>query len=270
MSTAKALDKFYTNENIVNKCVDILKEKLNIQKKDIIIEPSAGSGVWIPYIKKLTDKYDFLDISPEHYEIKKCDYLTYNYTHTHDESVYVVGNPPFGKQCSLCLKFINHSASFADYIAFVLPKSFNKESIKEKVHKQLSLMHSEDLPKNSFNINKELHDVPCVFQIWKKEILLRNPIRKLQPIGYSFVKCNENPDIWFRRVGVYAGTIDSVEGPVCTKSVQSHYFIKFERFSRSLFDKLKSIDFSIESCKTVGPKSISKQEIIKKYNILFT
>ena len=165
---------------------------------------------------------------------------------------------------------MNHSVSFADYIAFVLPRSFNKESVQNKVHKQIHLVHSEDLPEHSFNINKELHDVPCVFQIWKKEEFLRNPITKIEPVGYNFVKYNENPNIWFRRVGVYAGSIDNVEGSVCSKSVQSHYFIKFERFSRKLFDKLKLIDFSIESGKTVGPKSISKQEIIRKYNILIT
>ena len=152
----------------------------------------------------------------------------------------------------------------------MLPKSFTKESVQNKVHKQLSLLHSEDLPENSFNINKEIHDVPCVFQIWKKEEFSRIPIVKIEPVCYNFVKYNENPDIWFRRVGVYAGSIDTVAGPTCSKSVQSHYFIKFERFSRKLFDKLKVIDFSIESGKTVGPKSISKQEIIRKYNILFT
>lgn len=272
MTSAKELDKFYTNENIVYTCVRILKEKLSIHNEDTIIEPSAGSGVWIPHIKKLTCNYKFFDIVPEHPEICTYDYLTYKHNCKKNiNTIYVVGNPPFGRQCSLCLKFINHSACFADYIAFVLPKSFKKESVQKKVHTKLHLIYSEDLPENSFNIDKELYDVPCVFQIWKKEDFERKPIIKVKPIGYKFVKNNENPDIWFRRVGVYAGSIDNVKGKVCnTKSVQSHYFIKFENFSQQLFDKLKCVDFDDDSSKTVGPKSISKQEICRKYNVFFT
>ena len=46
----------------------------------------------------------------------------------------------------------------------------------------------------------------------------------MEPQGFTFVKKTENPDISFRRVGVNAGAIDS---DIHTKSIQSHYFIKF-------------------------------------------
>ena len=53
------------------------------------------------------------------------------------------------------------------------------------------------------------------------------------------------------------------------KSIQSHYFIKFNvKLTNELFNKLKNI---IYDCKnnTCGPKSISKQELIKEFNKLF-
>ena len=38
------IDKFYTNHSIVEKYID--KFKPYLEEDDLIIEPSAGSGVW--------------------------------------------------------------------------------------------------------------------------------------------------------------------------------------------------------------------------------
>lgn len=65
------IDKFYTNKNIVNKCINLIKEFLKINKNDLIIEPSAGNGAFIEGIKSLSKNFKFYDIIPEHKEIKK-------------------------------------------------------------------------------------------------------------------------------------------------------------------------------------------------------
>ena len=86
---------------------------------------------------------------------------------------------------------------------------------------------------------------------------------KLEPVNFMFVKKTENPDISFRRVGVNAGTIDKKNDE---KSIQSHYFIKFTNnlpLSENL-NKLKAITFDFNN--TVGPKSISKLELINEFN----
>lgn len=54
MSTNKnilSLDKFYTNRDIVNLCYDVIKTHIDIDKNDLIIEPSAGNGSFINIIK---------------------------------------------------------------------------------------------------------------------------------------------------------------------------------------------------------------------------
>ena len=109
------------------------------------------------------------------------------------------------------------------------------------------------------------HDVPCIFQIWEKQTTNRVVNKKLEPINFKFVKKTENPDISFRRVGVNAGRIDE---KIDEKSIQSHYFIKFTN-GNTLSDninKLSSITYEFNN--TVGPKSISKQELISKFNPL--
>jgi hypothetical protein len=103
-----------------------------------------------------------------------------------------------------------------------------------------------------------------VFQVWVRKSYPRQIEEKLEPIGYKFVKKEEEPDISFRRVGVNAGVIDEN----INKSEQSHYFIRFDERDRIAehIEIFKNAKF-LSSDDTVGPKSISKQEIIKLIKI---
>ena len=90
-------------------------------------------------------------------------------------------------------------------------------------------------------------------------------MQKIEPSNFVFVNQFENPEISFRRVGVNAGTIDTNTNE---KSAQSHYFIKFTN-GKSVAENinmLKQITYDFNN--TVGPKSISKQELISKFNPL--
>jgi len=107
--------------------------------------------------------------------------------------------------------------------------------------------------------------VQCVFQIWIKKNMNREVPEKLIPNKYKFVKKHVDHDISFRRVGIYAGKVDKVTE---NKSGQSHYFIKFTNpLSNEIFDKLSNINYSCKD-NTVGPRSISKQELIKEFNFV--
>ena len=262
----KTIDKFYTSSNIVNECMNLIKENLNIKDNDLCIEPSAGNGAFINNIKSLFNHYKFYDIEPEHEEIVKQDYLNYNTKELKLEKynkIHIIGNPPFGRQSSLAIKFIKKSCKYCDTISFILPKSFKKDSLKKHYPLNFHLIYEYDLPKNAFIVDKKEYDVPCVFQIWVKKDVKREVPKKLIPNKYKFVKKDEEHDISFRRVGVNAGMIDRETEK---KSIQSHYFIKFDiELTDTLYKKLEMI---VYNCKdnTCGPKSISKQELIKEYN----
>jgi hypothetical protein len=117
------------------------------------------------------------------------------------------------------------------------------------------LIYQCDLESNSFLINgSEEKDVLCVFQVWKKENYNRTNAIKMEPTNFAFVKKDENPDISFRRVGVYAGKID--DNNLQDKSIQSHYFIKFNDNinKKEVITKLSQIQYTNNN--TVGPKSI--------------
>jgi hypothetical protein len=265
----------------------IIKKILNIKKTDIIIEPSAGNGAFIEDLNKLSDKCLFMDIKPENSTsvkdiIIEYDYLKFNINSkkrdiNNDTKIHIIGNPPFGRQSSLAIKFIKKSCEFCDTLSFILPKSFKKESLKKHFPLNFHLIHEIDLPKYSFNVSSgtdrlsELnerikHDVPCIFQIWIKKDTERIIEDKLFPLNFDFVKITDNPDISFRRVGGTAGYVDK---DYQNKSIQSHHFIKFNDQIKNkiklekIIEKLNNIKYDFNN--TVGPKSLSKQEII--YNI---
>ena len=261
------IDKYYTSNKTVIKCMSFINEYINILKDDIIIEPSAGNGSFIEEIKSKKCNYKFYDLEPEHKEIIKQDYLTLNieiYNNTNYNKIHIIGNPPFGRQSSLVIKFIKKSCLYCDTFSFILPKSFKKDSLKKHIPLNFHLIYEYDLPNDSFLVDNKEYNVPCVFQIWIKKNILRLKPEKLLPKNYKFVKKNEIPDISFRRVGINAGNIST---EIENKSEQSHYFIKFDNLTNELFEKLKNINYTSKD-NTVGPKSISKQELIKEFNIV--
>ena len=140
--------------------------------------------------------------------------------------------------------------------------------MKKHFTNHFHLIYETDLLDNSFLVNGIEANVPCVFQIWEYKTTLRDTIAKLEPLDFKFVKKNDTPDISFRRVGVNAGTIMT---DIDYKSEQSHYFIKFTNNEEDndideTIEKLKKIKFDFNN--TVGPKSISKQELILEFNKL--
>jgi predicted RNA methylase len=261
------VDKYYTKDTIVELCLSFVKKYIQINKDELIIEPSSGNGSFIKGIKSITDNFIFYDIEPEHEEIIKQDYLLFDYNelkHKYD-NIHIIGNPPFGRQSSLAIKFIKKSCEFCNTISFILPKSFKKDSLKKTFPLNFHLMFEMDLPDKSFLVDGIEHNVPCVFQIWKKQDTDRVIVEKLKPLNFMFVEKNESPDISFRRVGVYAGKIDL---KIEEKSVQSHYFIKFTN-GKSIHDNITQLaEITYDFNNTVGPKSISKQELIHKFNPL--
>lgn len=262
------IDKYYTNPSTVNLCIEFIKNNIVIDDNDLIIEPSAGNGAFIAGIKSLVYNTLFYDIEPDNEEIIKQDFLTLDIRETGlygtQNKIHIVGNPPFGRQSSLAIQFIKKSCEFADSISFILPKSFKKDSLIKKVPLNFHRIFEVDLPDNSFIVNGDAHNVPCIFQIWAKRSYNRDAIEQIEPLNFNFVKKTENPDISFRRVGVNAGTINTD----CDKSIQSHYFIKFTN-DKSVADnimRLSTITFDFNN--TIGPRSISKQELIQMFNQL--
>ncbi len=106
-----------------------------------------------------------------------------------------------------------------------------------------------------------------MFQIWIKKDIERIKTVKLKPINFSFVKKTEDFDLAFRRVSVNAGYVETDKNKFEALNVNCFYFIKIndDVNKNDFINKIKTLNFDFNN--TVGPKSISKQELINKMNV---
>jgi predicted RNA methylase len=248
------LDKFYTKPEIALECIN----RLDLSYYSYVIEPSAGSGSFSKQINNCIA----MDILPEDDTIVQQNWLLYSRKRDVKNKTIVLGNPPFGQQNNLALKFINHAAQFADTIAFILPKSFMKESLQNAINHDFVLEDYWILPKDSFTLNGESADVPCVFQVWKYSPENRRSITSIRKIkGVDFVKKTQDPNLYIQRIGGRAGTAGT---NVLNRSDQSNYFIKLDTSLISIEDFVTIVNSTVFSVKdlSVGPRSISKRELV--------
>jgi predicted RNA methylase len=268
------LDKYYTKPDIAKQLVETFLKHVPHTRHDVFIEPAAGDGAFVPFIKPLSKHTHFFDIMPDdqHKRIVKQDYLQLDIESFLNRNrkihvigknkVHVIGNPPFGRQAGMAKRFIAKSASFADTIAFVLPKSFKKTSMQASFPLNWHLKHQHDLKDNAFTVNSQDLDVPSVFQIWYRDDTKKRRVpKRLEPVGFRFVRKTDSPDFAVRRIGFYAGNV--VTNP-SDKSEESHLFVKANkktdiRHIQSSFDRL-----TFSHGNTVGPRSVSKQELLRK------
>jgi hypothetical protein len=253
-------EKFYTKPDTVTLCLQEFQKYVHPQPHDICIEPTAGNGA---FYLPLKDQYPTIgmDIQPEHPEIMPRDFFTFLYQKPADQEmrVHVIGNPPFGRQATMARKCIQHAATFADTISFILPRSFKKPSMMQSFPRSFHCLFSVDLPTNSFLLYGENHDVPCVFQIWEKRTELRSELTLITPPAhyYKYVKKMEQPTVAVRRVGVYAGQLYT---DTADKSEQSHYFLKvYVPLTEFVTQYQNQVHFHHGN--TVGPRSVSKYEL---------
>jgi hypothetical protein len=255
-------DQFYTSEQVAKTCIQDIMRLCPFTSSYLWVEPSAGNGSFLHHIPPAFKKIG-IDLDPKAKDILQHDYLTWEPPVTDDIIVY--GNPPFGRQSSLAKSFISKSCKFAKIIAFILPKSFTKQSMINAFSLKFHLILSVELEKDSFVINGDKHDVPCVFQIWQKMDTDRKVEDKVKPDGFDYVKSNEPYHIAFRRVGGLAGKCykkDSSEF-----SVQSHYFIKFNN-TKNMDAIIEKINKHTFPSNTVGPRSLAKHEVNSVVNAI--
>ena len=262
------IDKFYTNPEVVKLCKKYITENIQISKDDLLIEPSAGNGSFINLIKELSNSYRLYDILPENPEIIKQDFLNFDINSIPIEErknkIHIIGNPPFGYQSNIALKFIDKCCEFADTISFILPASFKKEIRKKKIDLNYHLIVEENLPKYSFLLNNKKYDVKCILQIWVRKNIKRDlPIIHI-PRNFIFVKQDENYDIFVIEIFSKAGKIYKPEYK--TENMKRCFYIKFTN-NLSVdenIEKLKNCYFDPHN--TACIKNITKQELIQEFN----
>ena len=244
------LDQYYTKPFIADFYSNII---LNMFGGSVdYIEPSAGTGVFLNILPNIKG----YDIDPKNDSIEQKDLFDI----VVDKNTVLVGNPPFGTSGSLAIKVFNHFANQnCKAIAFIVPKTFKKVSVSNKLNLNYKIVLEQDLLDSTFIVDGKSKYVPCVFQVWTRTNKPRKLIDTPKNEWLQFVSNKEEYTVAVRRAGSKAGKILK---PSDSLSPSSTYFIVCDN---TTIKALKLIDTTVAS-NTAGVKSISKLELISEVN----
>lgn len=252
-----SLDQFYTTGPIAERCYALMCEHLD-PEQFLMVEPSAGTG---SFFKLLPQGSVGVDLDLKCPGVIKADFLTLSIESSCP--IAVIGNPPFGRRASLAIQFVNHAASFANVIGFILPRTFKKDWIDNRLDRRLHLVREEPIPDEAFIFEGRLCSVPAVFQIWERRDNPRDRPRRIATHrDFEFLKTSTGADFVIRRIGVRAGRLSSN----VDASPSSFYFIRSNvRNRRNVRAIMGQLDFSSAAANVAGTPSLSKPEIVALY-----
>lgn len=264
MSKKNELDQYYTSPEYAEVCYNIAKSF--VDDKKLFVEPCAGAGAFFNLMPE--DNRLGMDLDPKlsskGFIPTPQDFLLYDKPFI---GANVISNPPFGRNATLAVQFFNKCAELgADLIAFVIPRTFRKASVINKLDRSFELVFDEVSPKNSFVLEGEAYDVPCCFQVWKKVQGKERELIETSHENNFFTFCEkEVADFAVRRAGGKSGKL--LEG--VDHSTESTYFLQSKIDLHLLEECLKNIDLSEESQNTAGVRCIAKYELSNKVKEYF-
>lgn len=257
-------DQYYTQEQVARA---LYAEVVRRYDPDLfqMLEPSAGEGA---FFRLMPSGSLGIDIDPKCPGIVQADFLERRVES--GRRVATIGNPPFGKNASMAVDFFNHAATMSDVIAFVLPRTFRKRQLQNRLHRNFHLVHDQDVPADAFRFMGKPYNVPAVFQIWERRECERAlHVTENSHPDFAFTTPDE-ADFAIQRVGANAGRIHHD----FQRSANAHFFVRVEGRSAKASERVQSImqmlDFRGAAGNVAGNPSLAKSEIVALYQAFIT
>lgn len=270
MSSSRSRDAYFTKPDIAVQCIKTLDNLIGVDHT--YLEPSAGDG---SFVRPLLDRSVLaVDIFPQADFIQKQDFLL-----SELNADVVIGNPPFGKRAKLAVDFINRAASFASYIAFILPVQFRKFGTQKLLHPSLSLIHDELLPADSFLFEGKSYSVRCCFQVWTTrpssiDMRLKAPLPIAHP-DFQMWLYNNVPaavsvfDNDFDFAVPRQGYQDYSLRACLDECVLSKQWLLFKASNPVVLQRLLDLDFEKLSQLNTSTPGFGKADVVAEYSRLY-
>ena len=249
-------EQFYTPAALAQALTESVAGLIPDFSARCVVEPAGGNGAFVIAAQRYGAKVIAFDIEPKHKAVQKQDFLT---AQVPTESAITLSNPPFGRNNSLSIPFFNKAAEFSDYICFVVPRSWRKWSVINRLDRRFHLINDQDLKIDyvddyGYPLSKKLALNTC-FQIWQKRDELR-PLLKVIDNRFIEKVAPQEADVALTVFGYGCGTVhENFE----RKPNSTRMFLKLGH-PESLA-ALKSADFSRFSRNTAYTEALSLQEI---------
>jgi len=250
-------EQFYTPLALAHTLVENVGAVLGSLQGKSVLEPAGGTGSFVEaaFANGAKEVISF-DIEPLHESVVLGSFLDQELT---QQNLITISNPPFGRNNSLSIPFFNHAARVSDAICFIVPRSWRKWSVTNRLDRNFELVSDKDLDIDYVDSDGELISeksrLATCFQIWKRTETPRVPV-KITDMGVIQKVSPKLADVSLTIFGYGCGNIkeDFERVPNTTQ-----LFLKLNH--PQALSALQSVDFSRFYKSTAYTEALSIQEI---------
>jgi predicted RNA methylase len=250
-------EQYYTPNDLAEQLISevvLVVPGLAIRK---ILEPAGGTGAFLKAAAKVGVK-DFLsfDIEPKHENVTRGNFLDAELTAV---DAVTISNPPFGRNNSLSIPFFNKAANHSEFICFIVPRSWRKWSVINRLDRRFHLVADHDIQIDyEDDAGEKLsvkNSLATCFQIWQRKDTLR-PHYSVSDKGIIEKTDSKNADVALTIFGFSCGKVmtEFERKPNSTKM-----FLKLKH--PQALKALQTVDFSKFYKNTAYTQALSLPEI---------
>ena len=250
-------EQYYTPKPLALELVAQIEKVLGSLAGKTVLEPAGGTGAFIDAVQAIgVANVISFDIEPLHELVTFGDFLEQEIK---ESNLITISNPPFGRNNSLSVPFFNHAAKVSDAICFIVPRSWRKWSVTNRLDLGFALALDLDIDIDYVDaagtpLSDKNHLATC-FQIWKKVDAPRALVRVTDK-GIIEKVSPELADVSLTIFGYGCGKVKTQFEPVANTT---QMFLKLKH--PQALAALESVDYSKFFKNTAYTEALSLQEI---------
>jgi predicted RNA methylase len=250
-------EQYYTPAKLAQQLLaEVLKAVPDLATRTVI-EPAGGTGSFIEAAREFgVANFVSVDIEPKHEAVRKADFLEFPIK---VKDAITISNPPFGRNNSLSIPFFNKAADHSEYICFIVPRSWRKWSVINRLDKRFHLVADHDIQIDYEDASgkklSERNDLRTCFQIWQRKAENRGPI-KVQDLSVVSKTTAQEADVALTVFGFGCGTLRT---EFERKPNSTRMFLKLQH--PDALQALQTVDYARFFRNTAYTEALSLQEI---------
>jgi predicted RNA methylase len=250
-------EQYYTPAHLAESLMAEVQAVVPNLPRRIIIEPAGGTGSFIKAASAAgVTQFLSFDIEPKHENVTRGNFLDADLTAL---DAVTISNPPFGRNNSLSIPFFNKAANHSEFICFIVPRSWRKWSVINRLDRRFHLVVDQDIQIDyEDDAGEKLsvkNNLATCFQIWQRKETLR-PLYSVSDRGIIEKTDSKNADVALTIFGYSCGKVmtEFERKPNSTKM-----FLKLKH-PKALM-ALQTVDFSKFYKNTAYTQALSLPEI---------
>ena len=250
-------EQYYTPANVAGALIAEVEKVLGPLRGKTVLEPAGGTGSFVEAaLAAGAEKIISFDIEPLHPLVHQGDFLVEEIL---ESNLITISNPPFGRNNALSIPFFNKAAQISEAICFIVPRSWRKWSVTNRLDLNFELVFDTDLEidyedASANSLSNKTRLATC-FQIWKRVSKPREII-KIKDMGLVEKVSPEQADVSLTVFGYGCGKLRTEFEPV---SNTTQLFLRL--IHKDAYSALSKVDFSRFYKNTAYTEAISLQEI---------